>query len=152
MSNPYQTLGFVENNESNGRTMSVSVRLHNGANVDIPLEVPSNITRIYYNRPSQTMVAHRDETIADAPIILEAFTRAGIFAALQLNIHPTYRRFTQWEFDRYFSMNHSESHPDEFNWNSEVYRAVTAYCSAHMVSSVDPGHSSDDEDDASSIG
>ena len=97
---PYKTLGFVQSTPpgSTERTMSVHVRLHNGDQVEIPLEIPPSVTRIYYLQPSSTMVAPRDQVVADAPSTPYPFARVGALVS-------EYRRFTQWELDRYCSMN-----------------------------------------------
>ena len=117
----YKTVGFGEDITEGKRRIYAMVNI-NDSEHKVYLDVPETVTSINYMQPSELMVARRDETNSDAPIILPGYTRMGILFAIKSGISPDYRPFRQYELDRYFALGNEPV--SGYNWNAELFRAV----------------------------
>lgn len=101
-----------------------AVKLGDGRIVHASLDPPAGeLERTFkYRVVTGIMVAMRGNDVCGAPIILDHFTRRGVILAIQSGIHPEYRPWAQWEFDRWYAI---QCEPG-YNWNAEVYHAVAA--------------------------
>ena len=116
--------------DENGKAYA-KARLDDGSIVHASLNPPTGELEctFKYRVVTGIMVAMRGQDVCDAPIILDHFTRGGIILAIKWGLHPEYRPWAQWEFDRWYAIQREPG----YNWNAEVYHAVAALSTVVVI-------------------